>query len=699
MKVLFRTDASLEIGSGHVMRCLTLADALRLHGCESVFICREYSGHLGELIRQRGHTVWMLPQSLSLRALNADNRASHLARLGADWESDAEQTVSLVQDDFDLLVVDHYALDIRWESKLRLHCKKILVIDDLADREHDCDFLLDQNLVSELHSRYAGKVPVACVQMLGPTYSLLQPEYAKLHDKLPLREGLVRRVLIYFGGADTDNMTSMAISACLGLSCGLDIVVNPKSPYIDALRQQVRGREQIVMHESLPNLAALMAKADLAIGAGGATSWERCCLGLPTLVITLAENQKPIAAELDRRGLIQWLGHKNEVTESDLRKALVPLFKSGIDPAWSSHCLRFVDGLGVDRVCEILRLDSSADLIIRSATRHDEARFLEFTHAEVDTDSNHWFREVLRNIDTLRLFTVETKRGVPLGWVAFNRTGSFWELAVSFAKNVSSEIQTHALHQSFRKMRTSVGGLLFFRPGWTVAKPDSFSALDSCLRAGKEPLSLSICSDRSSWINDHIPEFILFALLEGHEVAWTHTDADNPGGELCFYLGYGRIVTSAARARYRINLVVHASDLPRGRGWSPASWLILEGARKIPVTLLEAVDEVDAGPIYLQEWMELDGTELIDDWRTQLANKTIDLARTFLEGYPQILELFREQTGEPSTYLRRRSEDSRLDPHKTISEQINLLRIVDNEVYPAFFEYENKKYVLKISKI
>lgn len=699
MRALFRVDASLEIGSGHVMRCLTLANSLRKQGYTSIFICREHRGHMGDLIRNYGYAVHLLPDVLPPSSLSSSDCPPHLAWLGSDWEKDAEQTAFLAQDGLDLVVVDHYALDIRWERKLRPLCKRILVIDDLADREHDCDFLLDQNLIADRHGRYAGKVPAECSLMLGPKYALLQPLYADLHDRLPLREGAIRRVLIYFGGADTENLTGMALSACHTLSCHVDVVLDPSSPHIEAVRNQVQSSDRVTLYERLPTLAGLMAKADLAIGAGGATSWERCCLGLPSLVITLAENQKPITSELNRQGIVRWLGHKNEVVEADLIAALKSLVKYGLTSAWSAKCAQLVDGRGVRRVCELLTLDSRATLLVKPATRHDEAGFLESIHARPGSQVERRYRHFLRDLDGCRIFSVSTQLGEFLGWGFFRRTGDFWELASKFdVLSEKVELRTPALRLLFGKMRSSIDGPLRFKSGWSddaQAWLKPFAA--EAHHARQKKLSLAICSDQGSWINEHVPDLILYALSEGHEMTWTHSADEAPGGDLCFYLSYGRIVDAATRARYQHNLVVHASDLPKGRGWSPASWLILEGAERVPVTLLAAVDKVDAGPIYLQEWIDLKGTELVDDWRSQIAQKTIDLARKFLRQYPQVLEKSRNQVGEPSAYPRRRTKDSMLDLNKTIAEQINLLRIVDNDDYPAFFIYEGKEFVLRIS--
>lgn len=689
MKALFRTDASLEIGTGHVMRCLTLADALRLRGCESVFVCREHNGHLGELIRQRGHAIHLLPKTTQPRPLNFSDQPPHLAWLGADWEADAEQTSALARSaGFDLLVVDHYALDARWERKLRPFCKRVLAIDDVADREHDCDFLLDQNLIAEFGHRYAGKVPAACVQMLGPAYALLQPQYAELHDKLPVREGAVRRILIYFGGADADNLTGMAISACLALPCHVDVVINPKGPHIEALRKQVQGHERIVLHEDLPSLASLMSKADLAIGAGGATSWERCSLGLPCLVITLADNQKPIADELNRQGFIRWLGHKDAVSERQLSNVLKSLVADGIDPSWSAQCYALVDGIGATRVSETLTGLKRSDLIVRRGTRKD------LSHLMADTGA--WFSQALRDVGDSRVYVAETHSGALLGYVLFRRVAGKWESASGFTQIASSpSLRGTIIKAAFGGLRGDTNDCLSFGSSWTGPAVAGLASAIAKTNVHKS-LAITLCSDQGSWINDAMPELVLDCLTAGHRVTWSHSADEAPAGDLCFYLSYGRIVDRDVRSKYAHNLVVHESDLPQGRGWAPMSWQILEGASSITVTLLEAEDDVDAGAIYLQDKIDLSGDELCADWRALQARSTFKLCREFIENYPAVLAQARPQAGEATFYRRRRAEDSRLNPDLSIREQFNLFRIVNNQDYPAFFELNGKRYRIQI---
>lgn len=360
MKVVFRADASLTIGMGHVMRCLTLATALKGKGAEILFVSREHPGHLCQEIAARGCGVFRLPGMSGSRAddiTGGVNLLKHAHWLGASWEHDAEETSEAVGRIFrtvDWLIVDHYALDARWESALRSHTKRLMVIDDLADRSHDCDLLLDQNLFGNAEARYAGKVPAHCGLMLGPHYALLQPMYGELRPRIPSREGPIRRIFIYFGGSDAGNLTGMTISACLLLGhsdIDLDVVVNANSPHAESIRRQTAGHSNIHLHSDLLTLAPLMTRADLAVGASGATTWERCCLGLPSLVITLAENQRPIAAELARRGLICWLGHVGDVTVDAIKRTIRELIEARAALArMSARASELVDGLGTTRV-------------------------------------------------------------------------------------------------------------------------------------------------------------------------------------------------------------------------------------------------------------------------------------------------------------------------------------------------------------
>lgn len=451
--IIFRVDASPEIGTGHVMRCLTLAEALRERGCECQFICREHPGNLIDLISERGFTAHCLPSAEASRGLRQDPRSlAHAEWLGADWRTDAAQTRKAMGDvTVDWLVIDHYAIDESWERKLRPACRRLMVIDDLADRNHDCDLLLDQNLVASWQDRYRNKVPDNCAFLLGPEYALLQSIYAELHDRISPREGRIRRILVYFGGADTDNLTGMVISAFGVINTEgvfMDVVMNPASPHIATVRELAGKDTRISLHESLPNLAPLISEADLAIGAGGATSWERCCLGLPTLIITLADNQRPIAEELDRTGMAQWLGHKDNINAVQLSRTLQTVLDNDVPPECSQRCYALVDGRGVERVASFLLLDAQTTFETRLARLDDEQILLQWAndplvrknafHPDAIDPVTHrkWLCKRLDDQENCRLYIVEIENEFPIGQVRFDKIKDGWEISYSLDPRV-----------------------------------------------------------------------------------------------------------------------------------------------------------------------------------------------------------------------------------------------------------------------
>lgn len=348
------------MGHGHVMRCLTLASALRERGLRSTFVCKQHPGNLCEFIEGRGFPVVRMPVTGTASSVV---KTSDVFWLGSSWIEDAEFTRAAIEHTGtrpQWLVVDHYALDHHWETFLRPVADQLMAIDDLADRAHDCDILLDQNFFLNLEQRYAHKVPPECTMLLGPKYALLQPVYAELHAQVTPKSS-VHRIFMFFGGADTENLTGRAISAFRRLkrsAIHLDVVRIGGGASYEATQKQVSGHSNISLHGSLPSLALLMHKADVAIGAGGATTWERLCLGLPSLVITLAENQEEISMNLAAGGLIRYLGDKRKVSEDDIYNALVMLIDSPSLSGWSVKCSNICDGKGAFRVADYLQAAS-----------------------------------------------------------------------------------------------------------------------------------------------------------------------------------------------------------------------------------------------------------------------------------------------------------------------------------------------------
>ncbi len=314
MKFAIRTDSSTKIGSGHLMRCLTLAEELREKNQQVVFVCRELEGNLIHLIKQKGFEVFSLP--FPSGDFEADPSVPHSKWLETSWQNDLEQTKEALKifGEFDWLVVDHYALDCKWEAEIRDLTRKIMVIDDLADRKHDCDLLLDQNLYENMEVRYQGLVPDKCKLLLGPQYVLLRKEFKEARKNLRKRDGSIKRILIFFGGVDPTNETEKALKAIDELNkpeIVIDVVVGASNPNKQQIEKLCSERPNTNFYCQVQNMAELMNEADLAIGAGGTTTWERCYLGLPSIVVPIADNQVAIVEYAFKKGILKYSQSNN----------------------------------------------------------------------------------------------------------------------------------------------------------------------------------------------------------------------------------------------------------------------------------------------------------------------------------------------------------------------------------------------------
>lgn len=292
MQVAIRADASVAIGTGHIMRMLALANTLREAGDSVYFVMRQHAGHMVNKVQEAGFKTFALPTSEGFAGNGA--RVSYESWLGVPWEKDLEQTRSALSEiKPDWLVVDHYAIDDRWEKEMRKTSEKILALDDLADRKHDCDILVDCNLNSKGPDRYRGLVPQQAQLLMGPRYAFLRPEFRSLTKQRRVRDNGVQRLLIFLGGSDPLNLTSEVLEVCsqLKLGCQIDVVIGSSNPHATKIKALCEKLPKTTLHLQTPNLAQLCMQADLAVGGGGVASWERVVLGLPSIVIPWADNQ------------------------------------------------------------------------------------------------------------------------------------------------------------------------------------------------------------------------------------------------------------------------------------------------------------------------------------------------------------------------------------------------------------------------
>jgi UDP-2,4-diacetamido-2,4,6-trideoxy-beta-L-altropyranose hydrolase len=453
MKFLFRADSSNLIGSGHIRRCVTLAQELRSRGAECRFVCRDFPGSSVDLILDSKFEVAVFNGETGLldRESECDGTeiSSGLSASQVSWDADRYQTALAIGDEkFDWLIVDHYGLDSRWESSMRPFCRKIMVIDDLADRKHDCDLLLDQNLVKDFATRYDFLVSNECYQLLGPKYALIHPVYGELQRKTLTKNGPVKHLLVSFGGTDNANLTGKVIQAFTELNVdgtSMDVVLSPDTPYFKTVAAQVQEATNVKLLEKLPSLASAMVSADFAIGASGITTWERCCLGLPSLVITIAENQHAIARELSKRGLLQWAGDSRDITVDAIKQQLSHAFKTKNFEECSRALREVTDGFGVHRVGTLLYLSERSKLHPRLATIADEGLLLRwvndpavrensFCSDVVTIEAHHeWFLKRIKDHNRYRIYMICDEVGTPVGQVRFELTDEGWKIGYSLA--------------------------------------------------------------------------------------------------------------------------------------------------------------------------------------------------------------------------------------------------------------------------
>jgi UDP-2,4-diacetamido-2,4,6-trideoxy-beta-L-altropyranose hydrolase len=309
MKVAFRVDASNTIGIGHVMRCLVLANELKQRDVGTLFICRDFGGNLVRYIKESGHEAILLKMPDELKGKEISNDPTHAKWLGVDWEVDCDETVNSLRPygTWDWLVVDHYSLDSRWENRLRADVPNIMVIDDLADRGHDCDILLDQSYCGDNLGRYNDLVPSGCKSFVGVKYVMLRPEFIKARQIARNIRKYVNRIFINFGGADKPNATKIALEAVKKVvpsEVQIDVVVGMSNHHLDEIINICANAANIKLHKSCNNMAELMRKADLAIGCGGVTALERAYLGLPSLAISNAENQNQSVVDMAQKNML-----------------------------------------------------------------------------------------------------------------------------------------------------------------------------------------------------------------------------------------------------------------------------------------------------------------------------------------------------------------------------------------------------------
>lgn len=428
MKVVFRVDASVLIGSGHVMRCLVLADALKSRGHDIFFACTPFKGDMRAYINECGYPVINLPAPEY--ELTPTHDADYLAWLQKSVDEDARDFAATVTV-ADLVITDHYAIEKEWQSAVieALNCR-LFAIDDLA-RCHNADLVLDQTLGRESSDYAESSTQV----LVGCEYALLKPSFANKRESALSRVLTESRpqVLVSMGGVDALNATLRVLKALDGKVDALfTVLLSPRSPHFNAVKTWCASKTNVTHIEFCSDMASLMLSHDVAIGAPGTTSWERACLGLPNIIVPLADNQQLICEQLVKHNAAI------KVDLDDIYDSLLQGYQTTLEQwqEFKQANLALCDGRGVRRVVfEIARLfdkrsnslslhralEGDIELVYQWQSHPETRRFALTPSVPTWNEHQEWMTRKLQSVSDYFYMVNDIASGRKLGVVRLDR--------------------------------------------------------------------------------------------------------------------------------------------------------------------------------------------------------------------------------------------------------------------------------------
>lgn len=477
-RVCIRCDASKTIGSGHTSRCLILGRELKRRNAKVLFVCQEGEGNINEKIKKE----------FDIRIIKKESNLME-AKKGIDFQNvwriemqqlDAEKTISCIKSwtmlDCDWIVVDNYGLDKEWEGYMKRELNKekhlrILAIDDLANREHLVDILVDQNYMGDnKNNRYDYLVQEKCKKLIGPNYAILGEEYDH-YSKIVRSRKKIKKVLVYFGGSDKDGWTEKIIKMLSNKEFKdwkVDVVTGIQDIDCDLFKSAGYELEKrIRIYRPQKSLAELITKADIGIGAGGTTTWERIALGLYTLVITMAKNQEEIAKELNEEGYITLLGRSNEVNEECVIQALRKIKNS----KWTPNKMQELVNTKGRKYIATAMLGVDGGIELRGIVQQDKEELLRLANEEEATRNSirneridkasheRWFKDSMQNKNRI-IWIIQDEGKLILGQIRFDRDiakGNI-EIDISIEKSVRGYgIASQAIKEGAERIRNKWG--------------------------------------------------------------------------------------------------------------------------------------------------------------------------------------------------------------------------------------------------
>ena len=342
--IVIRVDSGNKIGFGHAMRCLTLANQMKKYDYKISIISNKEKNNLNELFLKNGHQVYYIKnKKITSRKINE--------------KYDLEQTKKIlvkINKKIDLILVDNYSLGLKWEKSLRSFGKKIIVIDDLSDRKHDCDLIIDQGLHQNMKNPYSNLVPKNCKILLGPKYAILRPEFKKLREKLQKQNKKIEKIMISFGGSDPNKDTMKVMKGVEKIKerkFSVDVIIGKSNADHKEIKDLCKKMLKTRCFYNTEKMASIMNKCNLAIGSGGSTTWERCCLGIPTIVSIASKDQSEATKILHSKKCVINLGKSKEISILNYTNIIEKMTYDKLNKM-RENCLKLVDGNGTKRIIQ-----------------------------------------------------------------------------------------------------------------------------------------------------------------------------------------------------------------------------------------------------------------------------------------------------------------------------------------------------------
>tara|TARA_Y100001968_G_scaffold329947_1_gene380489 strand:+ start:393 stop:2018 length:1626 start_codon:yes stop_codon:yes gene_type:complete len=449
--ILIRCDASFDIGTGHVVRCRTIARALKTRGAQVRFICREQDGDWIKRLSEE-FIVIRLPRINSRYNHNDfSGRVLYSQWLGVSEFQDANDCIREIKKNSELhinwLLVDHYGIGQEWHSLIRKNIYtqdnklRIVVLDDLADRTLEADLLIDSSKIDFLNQFYYKNLTnKSCNQLIGPYYAPLDSNYSRMHKLIKPRYEL-NRIVIFFGGIDKDNLTSLSINKIRNEhrlnNLHLDVVISQEAPNYGRVKELLSRKQNVTLHSDLNSLASLYSGADLAIGAAGTTSLERACVGLPSIIIPIADNQLFLARSLEKEGCGVLINCKIKESIGDLILETLMNFYENPDllKLHSELSIQIGDGKGLERIVASI-IGPELDVNLRKANQKDKWLYYwwvndeevrkQSLNTEIISKEDHsiWFDKAISSPEKI-MYVMETSNKMPLGQIRMEKINNF----------------------------------------------------------------------------------------------------------------------------------------------------------------------------------------------------------------------------------------------------------------------------------